>query len=66
MARTGVKALLVVGVIVGLAAGFRSWHHHGHLHGGWHGYGHHGHHAEFERHVAEVCVEAVRKYDAKP
>lgn len=70
MGHRALKALLVIGLVVGLMAGFRSWHHHGHLHGGWHGHGHHGfgHYGQrddLERHVADVCVEAARRHDAK-
>jgi hypothetical protein len=60
-----IKGALVFGLIFGLIGGFVGLHHHRHLHGGWHGYGHRGHHEEFERHVAAVCVEAARKYETQ-
>ena len=62
MRHTGLKIVLVFGVILGLFCGVSSVVHHRHLHGAWHGhsYGFRGdRHAEFEEHVAEICVQAA-------
>lgn len=57
-------ALLSLGVIAGFGSAFARWQY-GY---GW-GWGHHGHgygRAAFDRHVAQVCVDAARQAMAQP
>ena len=55
MARTILIVLLSLGAATGFAVGFHRLGHHG-----FHGY--RGHHrAEFEAHVADVCVRAAER-----
>ncbi len=52
--------LLVLGAIAGFASGFgHRWYGYGYGYG-WHPYGYGGQEA-FERHVAELCVDAARR-----
>jgi hypothetical protein len=53
MGRKIVIGLLLVGAVAGFAAGFRGLAYHRGAH--W------ARHAEFERHVADVCVEAAQR-----
>ena len=62
MRHRALKFVLGLGVIFGLFCGVTSVIHHRHLHGAWHGYsrGFRGDpHAEFEQHVADICVQAA-------
>lgn len=53
MKRPLLIALLTLGTVGGFAHGFASLRHHHHRR------------AQFERHVAQVCVEAARRADAE-
>ncbi|HJL22083.1 MAG TPA: hypothetical protein RMH80_07610, partial [Polyangiaceae bacterium LLY-WYZ-15_(1-7)] len=53
MKRNILLALLSVGTVGGFGAGFASLHHH-----------HRHRRAHFERHVAQVCLEAARELEA--
>lgn len=54
MKRPLLIALLTLGTVGGFAHGFASLRHH-----------HHHRRAHFERHVAQVCVDAARRADAE-
>jgi hypothetical protein len=66
MRRNSLMVLLGLGAVAGFASGFAHLCHGGYAH---FGPGRFGHHADFERRVADTCAEsALRVYDrqAKP